>query len=118
MAAETDLRPGTSSRGDPESPLEDEPGGNDRDPQRGSAPAGMTIADVEGRFQLARYVDTGRFPASAEEIRTMAVAANAPDLLLTELTRLPEGEYDTVTEAWRALGHGVETPRTELGDED
>ncbi|MGH8878129.1 MAG: DUF2795 domain-containing protein [Stackebrandtia sp.] len=81
-------------------------------PHRGAAPAGMTPADVEGRFELARYLDTSRFPASAAEVQNLARSANAPDFIIAELDRLSDGRYDNVTDIWQALGHGTEAPRS------
>lgn len=120
MADETrNMKAGASSREDgwrdPEIPVEDEPGGQTASsPLQSSAPVGMTADDVEGRFRLARYLETGRFPADADEIREMAKEANAPDTVMMELMRLPEGRYESVTEAWKAMGHGVETSRLDI----
>ena len=119
LAAETrHITPGTTSRDggwrDPEIPLEGETGGQAASPLRSSAPIGMTPDDVEGRFRMARWLETGKFPATAQQIRDMAMDADAPDVVQFELSRLPDGEYDTVTEVWKALGHGVETSRTDM----
>ncbi|HIW62275.1 MAG TPA: DUF2795 domain-containing protein [Candidatus Stackebrandtia excrementipullorum] len=116
MAAEArNMRPGASSRSghwrDPESPVEDEPGGDPLADERVGTPIGMTSQDVEGRFELARYVDTGRFPADAATIREMVVENNAPDTVTAQVSRLPDGRYETVTDVWSALGGGVEERR-------
>ncbi|GAA4909046.1 uncharacterized protein DUF2795 [Stackebrandtia albiflava] len=113
-----DLRPGGSSRSghwrDAESPTEDEPGG-EASPGRGGTPVGMTGLDVEGRFEVARFLDTGRFPADADEIRRMAADHNAPDSVQGALRRLlPDGRYETVNEVWEAMGGGTEVPRTDM----
>lgn len=109
------IRPAASSRSghwrDAESPVEDEPGGDPLADERVGTPIGMTSQDVEGRFELARFIDTGRFPAEAEDIRAMAVEHNAPDTVLDQLSRLPRGRYDTVTDVWAALGGGTEERR-------
>jgi hypothetical protein len=120
MSAEArHLQPTNSSRSDgwrdPEIPGEDEPGGQpDDSPLRGGTPVGMTPDDVEGRFRMARFFETGEFPADADEIRTMVAEAHAPDSVIEELDRLPDGRYETVTEVWKALGHGVEVSRPDM----
>lgn len=112
------LRPGTSSRSghwrDPESPVEDEPGGDPLATERIGTPVGMTSEDVEGRFEVARFLETGRFPAEADEVREMAAEHNAPDSVLAELSRLPNGRYRSVNEVWAALGGGTEVSRDEM----
>lgn len=72
------------------------------------SPPGMTREDVDGRSDLARHLNNGEFPVNAARVREMADENDAPQALRTELTRLPDAEYGSVTEVWAALGHGVE----------
>lgn len=103
--------PGPGSR-DPEAPVEGEPGSQlSPDMQRVGTPEGMTPEDVEGRAELARFLDTGKFPVTAVQIREMSDRAQVPDPVRLELASLPPGNYQSVTQVWEALGHGVERPR-------
>ncbi len=94
---------------------EDEPD-VDRSPHGtlvGGVPPGMTPDDVEGRTELATYVHRSVFPCGRDGLVADAVANSAPERVLEELRRLPDGarEYENVSEVWTALGHGVETSR-------
>ncbi|CAM3100759.1 hypothetical protein STSO111631_00485 [Stackebrandtia soli] len=110
------LRPGEASRAgqwrEPELPVDDEPGGPmDVEPRTGGTPKGMTESDVDGRYEMARYLPTGLFPATDVQIQSAADMANAPRPVTMELEKLPEGTYDSVTDVWSTLGHGVESGR-------
>lgn len=100
---------------DPEPPGEDQPsaswvpGGT----QTGGAPPGMTPDEVEQRSTLGRYIPMASLPGDRERLLAGARTLNAPDEVLAELGRLPEGEkYETVNQIWAALGHHNEERRT------
>lgn len=102
--------PRAESWRDPEIPVEGEAGG-DMPTSNIGTPQGMSKGDVDGRSQLARFLDTGKLPANADSIRGMAYSHNAPDAVLDELEQLPDGLYENVNAVWKTLGHGVEEPR-------
>lgn len=72
----------------------------------GGAPPGMTYEEVEGRSRLGRYIPMASMPGDRDDLIAGATDLNAPDDILAELGRLPEGEtYQTVSQIWAALGH-------------
>lgn len=78
----------------------------------GGVPSGMTADDVEGRAQLASYLDRSAFPCGRDGLIEDAVANSAPERVLEQLRSLATGaEYATVNEVWVALGHAVEHGR-------
>lgn len=78
----------------------------------GGVPAGMTVDDVEGRAELASYLDRSVLPCDRDGLVADATGNSAPDRVLDELRSLPAGvEYATVSEVWVALGHAVESRR-------
>jgi hypothetical protein len=100
---------------DPEPPGEDQPdaswvpGGRSTE----GAPPGMTPDEVEGRSRLGRYVPRAALPGDRERLLAGARELNAPDDVLAQLDRLPDGErYETVNQIWAALGHHNEERRT------
>lgn len=80
----------------------------------GGTPPGMTAEDVEQRSELGRYVPLSALPGTRDELVAAAHTLLAPDHVLAELARLPDDStrYQTVAEAWAALGHHNETRRT------
>jgi hypothetical protein len=86
----------------------------------GGVPEGMTVADVEGRSELARFLRPSAFPASAARLAEIARDQGATDRVLAELGRLAAGAgsserdrvFNNVQDVWRALGKGVESHRT------
>jgi hypothetical protein len=79
----------------------------------GGAPPGMTYEEVERRSTLGRYIPMASLPGDRERLLAGARMLNAPDDVLAELARLPEGEkYETVSQIWAALGHHNEERRT------
>lgn len=99
---------------------EPEPAGEDQPettmiphgPRRGGAPAPLTGEDVEERSELGRYLRRSVLPADRGRLREVAAEMNAPDAVLDELARLPEGrQFGTVSEVWAALGHPNEEHR-------
>jgi hypothetical protein len=98
---------------DPEPAGEDEPE-VDLTPNgtlAGGVPDGMTEEEVAARAELGAAL--GRvYPADREALLARATENNAPDRLLAELRRLPEGHtFETLHDVWTALGHHVEEHR-------
>ncbi|MDG6107104.1 DUF2795 domain-containing protein [Dactylosporangium aurantiacum] len=76
--------------------------------RRTGAPPGLSSADMEEFSRLGRYIGLSALPGDRGALRRSAETLQAPDDVLGELDRLPEGEtYATVTEVWAALGHRV-----------
>jgi uncharacterized protein DUF2795 len=79
----------------------------------GGAPPGMTHDEVEQRSRLGRFIPMASLPGDRETLIAGARSLNAPDDVIDELSRLPEGEtYETVNQIWAALGHHNEERRT------
>ncbi|MFL6136406.1 MAG: DUF2795 domain-containing protein [Frankiaceae bacterium] len=99
---------------DPQAAGEDEPE-VDRAPGTtltGGTPDGMTAEDVERRSRLASYLDRSAFPAVRGQLVDDAAANHAPDEIMAELHRLPDGrEFANVNDVWTALGGGSEAHR-------
>jgi hypothetical protein len=75
-------------------------------PRAGGAPPGMTYDEVEGRSRLGRYIPRTSLPGDRDDLIAGATEMNAPDDILNLLESLPEGEtYETVAQAWEALGY-------------
>jgi len=84
------------------------PGGDDRS----GAPQGMTTEEVELRSRFGRYINRSALPGDRDRLRADAEQNEAPDDVLAEIDRLPPGvRFQTVSEAWAALGHHNETQR-------
>jgi hypothetical protein len=117
-ATEGMTRAGRSTRAeesrDPEPSGEDQPD-VDRSPDAtltGGTPDGMTAEDVELRSELASFLDRSTFPAVRTQLMDEAMGNNAPDRVIAELRRLPDGrEYANVNEIWATLGGGTEQHR-------
>jgi Protein of unknown function (DUF2795) len=78
----------------------------------GGTPDGMTAEDVERRSRLASYLDRSVFPAVRETLVESAEANHAPDDVLADLRRLPDGqEFVNVNDVWTSLGGGSEEHR-------
>ncbi|GGM14097.1 DUF2795 domain-containing protein [Dactylosporangium sucinum] len=74
-------------------------------------PAGMTPEDIEARSELGRFIPKASLPGDRDDLIAGATEMNAPDEVIDVLSRLPEGEvYDTVYQAWAALGGRNEDP--------
>ncbi|GIJ28063.1 hypothetical protein Vqi01_32250 [Micromonospora qiuiae] len=79
---------------------------------RSGNPQGMTSEDVEARSRLGRFITMTALPGDRATLLANARDNEAPDDVLAELERLPEGtRYQTVSEVWAALGHKNETTR-------
>lgn len=75
----------------------------------GGTPPGMEAEDVEGRSELARWLQRSAFPADQELLLASAAETAAPDSIIALLDRLPAGRtFQNVQDVWRALGGGTE----------
>jgi hypothetical protein len=75
-------------------------------------PQGMTPEEVELRSRFGRYINRSALPGDRDRLRADAERNEAPDDVLAEIDRLPTGvRFQTVSEAWAALGHHNETQR-------
>ena len=75
---------------------------------RGSAPPGMTSADVEERSELARWLGRAVFPADRDEVMDHLRHYHAPDHVVDEVGRAPAGvQFASLGQLWRALHDGA-----------
>ena len=76
----------------------------------GGVPVGMTEDAVIARAELARWLDRADFPSDGPDLLEAALDHRAPDAVVDELRRLPEGEtYERIGDVDRALGYPTET---------
>jgi hypothetical protein len=76
----------------------------------GGTPVGMDADAVVARAELARWLDRADFPSSGSGLVEAAREHHAPDAVVAELGRLPEGDtYERVGDVVRALGYPTET---------
>jgi hypothetical protein len=76
----------------------------------GGTPVGTDRDAVVARAELARWLDRADYPATGPELVEAARDHRAPDAVVAELARLPEGEtYERVGDVVRALGYPTET---------
>ena len=76
----------------------------------GGVPVGMTEDAVVARAELARWLDRADFPSTGPDLVEAALDHRAPDAVVDELGRLPEGEtYERIGDVVRALGYPTET---------
>jgi hypothetical protein len=76
----------------------------------GGVPVGMTEDAVVARAELARWLDRADFPSDGPTLVEAALDHRAPDAIVDELRRLPEGEtYERIGDVVRALGYPTET---------
>jgi hypothetical protein len=73
--------------------------------------SGLSLDDLNGRTELARYLEHRKFPARPDELAAHARGRHAPDVVVEQLRRAPDRVYETVAEVWAALGGRVERPR-------
>lgn len=79
---------------------------------RGGAPRPMTSDDVETRSRIGKYIPLSALPGDRESLLRAAQESKAPDDVLAELRRLPaDRQFETVSQAWAALGHHNEGRR-------
>jgi hypothetical protein len=80
---------------------------------RRGTPPGMDSRDVDERSDIARHLGTSAFPGDRDSLVRTAEEANAPDVVLTRLRSLPEGQqFTNMQDVARALGIGTEQRRT------
>jgi hypothetical protein len=95
-----------------EPPAEGEPTPDARLRSGGEIPgAGLSLDDLNGRAELARYLEHRKFPARPDELAAHARERHAPDGIVALLERAPDQVYETVSEVWVAIGGRVENPR-------
>jgi hypothetical protein len=76
----------------------------------GGTPVGMDAAAVVARTELARWLDRADFPSTGPDLVEAARDHRAPDVVVTELQRLPEGRtYERIGDVVRALGYPTES---------
>ena len=76
----------------------------------GGTPVGMDAAAVTARAELARWLDRADFPSTGPALAESARDHQAPDAVVAELERLPDGEtYERIGDVVRALGYPTET---------
>src|SRR5438309_4298688 len=98
-----------------EGPAEGEPTPDARLRGGGEIPGvGLSLDDLNGRTELARYLEHRKFPARPDELATQARERHAPDAIVEQLLSAPDRVYETVSEVWAALGGRVEPRRSEL----
>ncbi|WBB69792.1 DUF2795 domain-containing protein [Micromonospora sp. WMMD812] len=79
---------------------------------RSGAPKGMSSQDVERRSRFGRFITMTALPGDREALIANARGNDAPDDIIADLERLPDGtRYQTVSEVWAALGNKNETTR-------
>jgi hypothetical protein len=76
----------------------------------GGTPVGMDPDAVVARAELARWMTRADFPSTGPDLVEAARDHRAPDAVVAELERLPEGEtYERIGDVVRALGYPTET---------
>ena len=97
---------------DPEPVAEGDPD-IDADPSGtlvGGTPAGTDAEAVQARAELARWLDRADFPSTGADLVEAARDHRAPDAVVAELERLPDGTtFERIGDVVRALGYPTET---------
>lgn len=95
-----------------EGPADGEPTPAARIHSGGEIPGlGLSLDDIEGRAELARFLEHRKFPARPDELAAHARERHAPDGVIDLLERAPDQVYENVSEVWAALGGRVEPHR-------
>ena len=82
------------------------------DPHQPGTPAGTDPGDIERRAALAQVLGKEVWPADRDTLVAKAEEANAPDVVLGQLRRLPAGQpFENVQDVAQALGLGTEQQR-------
>jgi hypothetical protein len=82
------------------------------EPHEPGTPAGTDPADIERRAALAEALGKEVWPADRDTLVAKAGESNAPDGVLAQLRRLPDGQqFGNVQDVARALGLGTEQQR-------
>jgi hypothetical protein len=76
----------------------------------GGTPVGMDADAVVARAELARWLDRSDYPSTGSGLAEAARDHRAPDAVVAELEKLPDGEtYERIGDVVRALGYPTET---------
>ena len=76
----------------------------------GGTPVGMDADAVVARAELARWLDRADYPNTGPGLAEAARDHRAPDGVVAELERLPDGQtYERIGDVVRALGYPTET---------
>jgi hypothetical protein len=76
----------------------------------GGTPVGMDPDAVVARAELARWLDRADYPNTGPGLVEAARDHRAPDAVVAELAKLPDGEtYERIGDVVRALGYPTET---------
>jgi hypothetical protein len=80
-------------------------------------PTGVVGADAANDLsRFGRYIGLSAMPGDREALIRSAEVLTAPDDVLDDLSRLPDGVvFHTVTEIWSALGRGSAQRAPEAG---
>ena len=82
------------------------------DPHQPGTPSGTDPADIERRAALAAVLGKAVWPADRDALLAKAEEADAPDTVLAQLRRLPDGrQFENVQDVAEALGLGTEQQR-------
>jgi Protein of unknown function (DUF2795) len=82
------------------------------DPHRPATAPGTDQRDLDRRAALAEHLGKEVWPADRDTLVGRAEETDAPDGVLADLRRLPEGQrFGNVQEVARALGLGTEQQR-------
>jgi hypothetical protein len=82
------------------------------DPHQPATPAGTDPADIDRRAALAEALGKEVWPADREKLVAKAQESNAPDAVVGQLRRLPQGqEFANVQDVAQTLGLGTEQER-------
>ena len=82
------------------------------DPHQPATAPGTDQGDIERRAALAEALGKEVWPADRDALVAKAQESNAPDAVLSQLRRLPEGrQFENVQDAAQALGLGTEQRR-------
>ena len=81
------------------------------DPHEPATAPGTDQADIDRRAALAEALGKEVWPADRDQLLARAEENNAPDRVLADLRRLPDGKFENVQDVARALGLGTEQQR-------
>jgi hypothetical protein len=82
------------------------------DPHQPATSPGTDQGDIERRAALAEALGKEVWPADRDTLVAKAEEGTAPDAVLAQLRRLPEGRtFDNVQDVAEALGLGTEQRR-------
>ncbi len=82
------------------------------DPHQPGTPAGTDQGDLERRAALAQALGKEVWPADRDTLVGKAEESNAPDGVLAQLRRLPDGrQFTNLQDVAQSLGLGTEQRR-------